>query len=158
MSIVVLHAIITECGGMLQAQNGSTALHNAAAGGHAKAVEALVAAPSCDSDVQNSNGNTALHLAASKGEPRGDSCVHEVPIHLQTLGTLLSLDTPSMTNYRPRYQKLQLISTEWYFGVHLLGSEHAWCVCVVYMPFSAGILHTAPCLSGYVKLLFYCSL
>lgn len=51
----------------VQAQNGSTALHNAAANGHAKAVEALVAAPSCDCDVQNSNGNTALHLAASKG-------------------------------------------------------------------------------------------
>lgn len=53
---------------LLQAQNGSTALHNAAAGGHAKAVEALVAAPTCDCDVQNSNGNTALHLAASKGQ------------------------------------------------------------------------------------------
>lgn len=51
----------------VQAQNGSTALHNAAANGHAKAVEALVDAPSCDCDVQNSNGNTALHLAASKG-------------------------------------------------------------------------------------------
>ena len=51
----------------MQAQNGSTALHNAAANGHAKAVEALVDAPSCDCDVQNSNGNTALHLAASKG-------------------------------------------------------------------------------------------
>ena len=53
----------------MQAQNGSTALHNAAANGHAKAVEALVDAPSCDCDVQNSNGNTALHLAASKGSP-----------------------------------------------------------------------------------------
>lgn len=52
---------------VVQAQNGSTALHNAAANGHAKAVEALVDAPSCDCDVQNSNGNTALHLAASKG-------------------------------------------------------------------------------------------
>ena len=56
------------CSHMLQAQNGSTALHNAAANGHAKAVEALVAAPACDCDVQNSNGNTALHLAASKGQ------------------------------------------------------------------------------------------
>ena len=53
---------------VVQAQNGSTALHNAAANGHAKAVEALVAAPACDCDVQNSNGNTALHLAASKGQ------------------------------------------------------------------------------------------
>ena len=58
---------VKACCAWAQAQNGSTALHNAAANGHAKAVEALVDAPSCDCDVQNSNGNTALHLAASKG-------------------------------------------------------------------------------------------
>jgi len=64
---VLLQALLQTGACPMQAQNGSTALHNAAANGHAKAVEALVAAPSCDCDVQNSNGNTALHLAASKG-------------------------------------------------------------------------------------------
>jgi ankyrin repeat protein len=49
-----------------QAQNGATALHNAAGGGHTGAVRALLAARA-DADVQNGNCNTALHLAAGKG-------------------------------------------------------------------------------------------
>ena len=50
----------------VQAQNGSTAMHNAAANGHDAVAESLIAAAS-DVDVQNSGGNTALHVAASKG-------------------------------------------------------------------------------------------
>ena len=53
----------------LQAQNGSTPLHNAASNGHHEAAEAL--ALHCDCDIQNSNGNTALHVAASKGGLHG---------------------------------------------------------------------------------------
>ena len=57
------------CCNPMQAQNGTTALHNAAANGHLEVVTALLAA-GADTDIQNSNGNTALHLAASKGERR----------------------------------------------------------------------------------------
>ncbi len=53
----------------MQAQNGTTALHNAAANAHLEVVTALLAA-GADTDIQNSNGNTALHLAASKGARR----------------------------------------------------------------------------------------
>ena len=53
----------------LQAQNGATALHNAAGGGFDPVVKALLAA-SADIDVQNTNCNTALHLAAGKGSAR----------------------------------------------------------------------------------------
>lgn len=49
-----------------QAQNGSTALHQAALSGHVEIVKALLDA-GCDTDVQNTNCCTALHLAASKG-------------------------------------------------------------------------------------------
>ena len=49
-----------------QAQNGATALHNAAGGGYDMIVKALLAAKA-DTDIQNSNCNTALHLAAGKG-------------------------------------------------------------------------------------------
>jgi Ankyrin repeats (many copies) len=56
----------TEACSGAQAQNGSTALHNAAAGGHTAIAKLLVAA-GCDCDIQNANGNTALHIAASKG-------------------------------------------------------------------------------------------
>jgi len=76
VNLSLLHVHLQTGVYSLQAQNGSTALHNAAANGHAKAVEALVAAPSCDCDVQNSNGNTALHLAASKGKKQ--------PVHTAT--------------------------------------------------------------------------
>lgn len=56
-----------ECDGEdLQAQNGATALHGAAANGHADVVRELLLR-GCDADVQNSNCSTALHLAASKG-------------------------------------------------------------------------------------------
>lgn len=57
---------VTCCCGRAQAQNGATALHNAAGGGHAGVVRALLGAKA-DADVQNSNCNTALHLAAGKG-------------------------------------------------------------------------------------------
>ena len=60
-----------ECQGSpvhIQAQNGATALHNAAGGGFDAAVKALLAA-NADIDVQNTNCNTALHLAAGKGVP-----------------------------------------------------------------------------------------
>ena len=50
----------------LQAQNGATALHNAAGSGFETTVQALLAAHA-DIDVQNTNCNTALHLAAGKG-------------------------------------------------------------------------------------------
>ncbi len=49
-----------------QAQNGATALHNAAGGGYDNIVKVLLAAKA-DTDIQNSNCNTALHLAAGKG-------------------------------------------------------------------------------------------
>lgn len=52
----------------LQAQNGCTALHNAAANGHEASVELLIR-QRCDVDVQNSGGATALHVAATKGSP-----------------------------------------------------------------------------------------
>ena len=52
----------------LQAQNGATAMHNAAGGGFEAVVKALLAA-NADLDVQNTNCNTALHLAAGKGLP-----------------------------------------------------------------------------------------
>lgn len=52
----------------MQAQNGATALHNAAGGGFDSVVKALLAA-NADIDVQNTNCNTALHLAAGKGLP-----------------------------------------------------------------------------------------
>ena len=52
----------------VQAQNGATALHNAAGGGFDAVVKALLAAKA-DIDVQNTNCNTALHLAAGKGAP-----------------------------------------------------------------------------------------
>lgn len=56
-----------ECiGGNLQAQNGATALHGAAANGHADVVRELLLRGG-DADIQNSNCSTALHLAASKG-------------------------------------------------------------------------------------------
>lgn len=51
----------------LQAQNGCTALHNAAANGHEPCVELLIS-HCCDVDVQNSGGATALHVAATKGK------------------------------------------------------------------------------------------
>ena len=59
---------LLDCGAEVdyQAQNGSTAIHNAAGNGHDAAVEALLEAR-CDVDIQNSGGNTALHVAASKG-------------------------------------------------------------------------------------------
>ncbi len=60
-----VHDLVTA----LQAQNGSTPLHNAASNGHHEAAEAL--ALHCDCDIQNSNGNTALHVAASKGGLQG---------------------------------------------------------------------------------------
>ena len=49
-----------------QAQNGCTALHNAAANGHDSSVDLLIS-NGCDVDVQNSGGATALHVAATKG-------------------------------------------------------------------------------------------
>jgi len=52
----------------MQAQNGATAMHNAAGGGFEAVVKALLAA-NADLDVQNTNCNTALHLAAGKGLP-----------------------------------------------------------------------------------------
>ena len=58
---------VVQCNGShVQAQNGASALHNAASGGHLAVVHALLAAKA-DRDIQNSNGNTALHLAASRG-------------------------------------------------------------------------------------------
>lgn len=77
-----LHSLLccqasTWCG--VQAQNGCTALHNAAGGGHVAVVAELLAA-GCDVDIQNSHGNTALHVAASKGEPGCLSCC----LHLWT--------------------------------------------------------------------------
>ena len=60
--------------GLPQAQNGATALHNAAGGGHTEVVKVLLAAKA-DTDVQNSNCNTAIHLAAGKGAPPKPSAV-----------------------------------------------------------------------------------
>lgn len=57
----------------MQAQNGATALHNAAGGGFETVVKAFLAA-NADIDVQNTNCNTALHLAAGKGDPCKRPC------------------------------------------------------------------------------------
>ena len=59
----------------MQAQNGATALHNAAGGGFDAVVKALLAA-NADIDVQNTNCNTALHLAAGKGAAQYKTYMH----------------------------------------------------------------------------------
>ena len=63
---VIEELIKAGCDLDIQAQNGCTGLHNAAANGHLATAKALINA-ACDLDIQNSNGNTALHVAASKG-------------------------------------------------------------------------------------------
>ncbi len=58
--------VVRQIVGHVQAQNGATALHNAAGGGYNDVVKALLGAKA-DTDVQNGNCNTALHLASGKG-------------------------------------------------------------------------------------------
>lgn len=72
---VIEELIRAGCDLDIQAQNGCTGLHNAAANGHLATAKALINA-ACDLDIQNSNGNTALHVAASKGmvDPK-DPCL-----------------------------------------------------------------------------------
>jgi ankyrin repeat protein len=67
--------------GFVQAQNGATALHNAAGGGCNAVVKALLAAKA-DTDIQNGNCNTALHLASGKGGPSSSfacTCTDNAP-------------------------------------------------------------------------------
>lgn len=69
----------------LQAQNGCTALHNAAANGHDSSVELLIC-QGCDVDVQNSGGATALHVAATKGISHASRCMIGSKVCTRTKG------------------------------------------------------------------------